>query len=326
MPLKKRFTISILILLLCTGFGAYIYSLNQVELTRRNLPGFRAYIEPDQIDGRYPSIHLKLVNNTPYTVFPAQDIEVSTWNLFKKTPTGWQPFFENLTRSPCEVRWVRDGRYGIDEPLLPQKIKHYGISGCLGIRCSLESYKCFRESDGTYILQIFYTKQLSQSNVLLSTFTNPFTLQNPSLINQTIGITLHPELLEQNKDKVVAFTLTNQTTQTIFIRPFASTISAEYLYETPPFADMKLMRQVDENSWEYVDQPWTLLNNTKQFIEIEAGETYPLQGVDLDTEFKIETPGIYRWRIPVYMEVLTENEKLMLNKIRYVFSEDLEIK
>lgn len=326
MLLKKHFIISILILFLCTGIGTYIYILNRVELSQRNLPGFRAYMEPDQFKSRPLGLQLKLVNNTLYTIFPAQDIEVSNWNLFKKTPIGWQPFFENLTGGPCEVTWMQDGHYAIDQPLLPQKTKYYSISSCLRVRCSSESFECFPGSDGTYILQIFYTKQLSQSNVSLSTFTNPFTLQNPSLINQNIGITLQPELLEQNKDKVVEFTISNQTTQTIFIRPFASTISAEYLYRTPPFADIKLMRQVDEFSWEYVDQPWPLLNNTKQFIEIKAEETYPLHGVDLDTEFKVEMPGIYRWRIPVYLEVLTENEKMTLNKIRYIFSEDLEIK
>lgn len=273
------------------------------------------------------SYYLTLVNNTPYAVLPAHDVTVSQWQLFRKTDTGWQKF-DHYFVGPYEIP-------NINNLLLPQQIQKYDINVSLGrhahdpiispdsgLKVSFEDIP-FGFYSGDYMIEIEYIMHQPQEEKILETYTNVFIYKQPSA--NPVLIKIRPTLLKQNNRQVVEFMIFNESKQGVWLRPLGLVVQGVDGMMDAEHPDIIIMRQVDETSWEYVDYEWSILKNSDQSIKIRTGETRQLKGVDFDTEFNIDKPGIYRWIMPIYLEYFPNAKEPRLNKRRFLFSETIEV-
>lgn len=290
-------------------------------------PGVHAYVK--QVDNP-AKLKVKIVNNTPYPIRPIRDESASNWALFKITSEGWQLF--NYELSICDV-------YGIDEqgdvvvrqPIEPDGVQEYYINSLLHCRGGhaltpqiSEPALIDIESGGLYILEIVYVIEMSEGDATRVTYTNPFKY-DPDDVGDEMSITLQSRLRGPENGGTVEFTITNETERDIWVRPLGLEIRSSYDFMGPEYPDILLMRRVDETSWEYMGD-WPILNHSKQPVVVGAGATRRLQGVDMDTEFSIKEPGLYRIRLPIYLDYTTDLEELFLDSRRYIFSEEFEVR
>jgi hypothetical protein len=264
-------------------------------------PGVHAYLEPDQFDD-WLDTRLWVVNNTAYPIRPSADAILSEWRVFKRTRMGWEEF----THYDLESLWLLKD---MDQPLSPHQMGQYNISEVILGSTTFNPFIEFpparrtgtAESEGVYMIQVHYVQQLPQGEVPLVTHTPPVTYRQANISDDEIAITLEPVLQKQNGLNLVEFTISNESSQEIWLRPPA-------LLDAHSFfgPDLILMKQVDETSWEYVVWDRTIRDKSDEPIMIGAGETRHLQGDDLDTEFIIDEPGVYRWIMLIFLEYYPE--------------------
>ena len=306
----------------------------QEMLTQANV---YACVEPEQFDD-LREVQLTLINNTPYVITPAQDTQAYEWGLYKQTQIGWRFFppesVNRFTRAVAEA----------DTPLQPGQMRTYEgeaikdvfDANVLNNRFAqiTEWEREYPSDGGIFVIGIEYTIHLSAGDETRLTFTNPFTYHQASLEDQTIAIHIQPELVEVDQTKQVEFVITNNTEQSVWLRPLGLSIRGDGFRYSPNFPDIWLRRKVDQTSWQAIDTAWLISKEATEPLEIAAQTTRRLQGADLDTGFIVSEEGIYHWVIPIWAEYYPEghanrgdgsrsDDEPFLNQRHFVFSEPL---
>lgn len=327
---KKFFLLISIIAVLVILVSVYIIAQKYLSPGIKTGPGVHAYLEPDQFDD-WLDTRLWVVNNTAYPIRPSVDTFLYEWRVFRRTRMGWERF----TLHDTDSLWIPSG---IDQPLSPKQIGQYNISDVLLSSATFNPLIEFpparstgtTQSEGVYMVQVHYVQQLSQGEVPLVTHTPPVTYRQANISDDEIAITLEPVLQKREGLNLVEFTISNESSQEIWLRPLALQ-NVQSFYKSD---NLTLMKQVDETSWEYVVWDRTIRDKSDEPIMIGAGETRHLQGNDLNTEFIIDEPGVYRWIMLIFLEYFPEGTegKAYFNKDtpilvheRYLFSEPLVV-
>lgn len=308
------------------------------EIIRSRGTVFNFFSENKPSDGGRCSTCLVIKNNSSHMInIATPDTE---WQLYKQTNTGWQPFYgHSINRFGASFIEYHPPN---GEFIEPQQEKTYWAAPLLVLGTTNRDFDPYGiltprpkwetiNNGGNFILQLAYTTILTQGVVTRTTYTPPFASKQTLSSNDAISITIKPQLLEKNDGTwLVQLEIMNRTNRTIWLRPLGLSIMSLGLD-----SDIRWMRKVDETSWEYVDLKKDISNHNKQLIDIEAQTTHLLQGRDFNTKFVIDNPGTYGWIVPIWLEYLPKGHGIrrinnpdvpFLNQMRYVFSEELEVR
>lgn len=303
------------------------------------ITGVHIWVNTEPIGNTY-RYELMIVNNTPYPIQPAENIGADQWRIFRKTEMGWQEFAHKKT--PTFSFRVED----IDQWLPANQRKVYEIRDLLYSSFILDplsvdapKMEFFEPSKGGYTIEVHYNSQTLEGIIPLITYTPVFSdrpgLGNDPVFTNRLGlgndeevkIAITPRLQQQQSEALVNFEVFNQSDQKIWIASPEAT-------KTYPFGPvpLTLIRKVDDISWELVQEDWPQLDQATEPVGVISDEVRTLTRVELNTELRVDTPGEYRFIIPIFLEYYPKGIKEfssldpranapILNELRLIFTD-----